>query len=106
MGKAFYEAGKQAVKSTLTNLCLNPSLTNVFQDAKHRPAGAAGGDISGVENAKTGSITDTLTREHRMTLDEAQLILNVKRNDGLEQTLKVSSPWVLSGTNLKRVLEL
>ncbi|KAF8744951.1 hypothetical protein AX14_012774 [Amanita brunnescens Koide BX004] len=71
VGKAFYEAGKQAVKN-----------------AKHRPAGAAGGDISGVENAKTGSITDTLTREHRMTLDEAQLILNVKRNDGLEQTLK------------------
>ena len=27
-----------------------------------------------------------------MTFDEAQLILNVKRNDGLEQTLKVSSP--------------
>ena len=52
----------------------------------------AGSDISGVENARTGSITDTLTREHRMTFDEAQLILNVKRNDGLEQTLKVSCP--------------
>ncbi|KAF8348078.1 Pam16-domain-containing protein, partial [Amanita rubescens] len=71
LGKAFYEAGKQAAKN-----------------AKHRPAGAAGSDISGVENAKTGSITDTLTREHRMTLDEAQLILNVKRSDGLEQMLK------------------
>lgn len=48
----------------------------------------AGGDIAGIEHAKTSSITDTLTREHRMTLDEAQLILNVKRGDAMEQVLK------------------
>ncbi|KAK2467766.1 hypothetical protein APHAL10511_000061 [Amanita phalloides] len=71
LGKAFFEAGKQAVKN-----------------AKHRPLGAAGSDIAGIENARTSSITDTLTREHRMTLDEANLILNVKRSDELEQVLK------------------
>lgn len=38
-------------------------------------AGAAG--MAG--NASTGnSITDSLTRAHRMTLDEARLILNLK----------------------------
>ena len=66
-----------------------------YPDAKHRPAGASGGDIAGIENAKTGSITDTLTREHRMTLDEAQLILNLKRDDALEQVLKVCLVWML-----------
>ncbi|KAF8622344.1 hypothetical protein AX15_007077 [Amanita polypyramis BW_CC] len=71
LGKAFFEAGRQAVKN-----------------AKHRPPGASGSDVAGIENAKTGSITDTLTREHRMTMDEAQLILNVKRNDEMEQILK------------------
>lgn len=70
LGKAFYEAGKQAVKN-----------------AKHRPQGASG-DAAGIENATTGSITDKLTREHRMTLDEAQLILNLKRDEGIEQVLK------------------
>ena len=48
-----------------------------------------GGDAAGVSNANTGSATDQLTRHHRMTLDEAQLILNIKRGDTLEQTLKV-----------------
>jgi hypothetical protein len=48
-----------------------------------------GGDVAGVGNATSGSITDNLTREHRMTLDEAQLILHVKRDDGLEAVLKV-----------------
>ncbi len=91
LGKAFYEAGRQAVKSTVSIVHFGSTDKNISLDAKHRPAGAAGNDISGVENAKTGSITDTLTREHRMTLDEAQLILNVKRSDGLEHMLKVYS---------------
>jgi import inner membrane translocase subunit TIM16 len=34
-------------------------------------------------------LTDKLTREHRMTLDEAHLILNTKREEGIEQILKV-----------------
>ncbi|TFK53675.1 hypothetical protein OE88DRAFT_1269780 [Heliocybe sulcata] len=68
LGKAFYEAGRQAVKN-----------------AKHRPQGAIGGvDAAGVGNATSGSITDRLTRDHRMTLDEAQLILNVKRGETME----------------------
>lgn len=47
-----------------------------------------GGDVAGVGHATSGSVTDNLTREHRITLDEAQLILNVKRDDELEKILK------------------
>ncbi|ESK88456.1 mitochondrial import inner membrane translocase subunit tim16 [Moniliophthora roreri MCA 2997] len=71
LGKAFLEAGRQAVKN-----------------AKHRPQGAiVGGDVAGVANANTGSMTDQLTRQHRMTLDEAHLILNVKRGEEMEKVL-------------------
>ena len=48
-----------------------------------------GSDVAGVGNATTGSVTDKLTREHRMTLDEAHLILNAKREDSLEHILRV-----------------
>lgn len=48
-----------------------------------------GNDVAGVGNATSGSVTDNLTRQHRMTLDEAQLILNVKRSDDMEKILKV-----------------
>ena len=48
-----------------------------------------GADISGIRNATSGSITDKLTREHRMTLDEARLILNVKKEEPLEKILQV-----------------
>ena len=58
-------------------------------DAKYRPPGAAGGDVAGVGNATTGSLTDRLTREHRMTADEARLILNVKKEDSVEKILQV-----------------
>ncbi|KAG6842119.1 hypothetical protein C0991_002773, partial [Blastosporella zonata] len=71
LGKAFFEAGRQAVKN-----------------AKHSPQGALGGDVAGVGSATSGSATDQLTRQHRMTLDEANLILNVKREDSVEQVLK------------------
>ncbi|KIM69313.1 hypothetical protein SCLCIDRAFT_1208713 [Scleroderma citrinum Foug A] len=70
-GKALYEAGKQAVKN-----------------AKHSPQGGIGSDITGVRNATSTSATDTLTREHRMTLDEAHLILNAKRGVVMEEILK------------------
>ncbi|KAL4074072.1 protein transporter [Scleroderma citrinum] len=70
-GKAFYEAGKQAVKN-----------------AKHSPQGGIGSDITGVRNATSTSATDMLTREHRMTLDEAHLILNAKRGEVMEEILK------------------
>jgi len=68
-GKALLEAGRQAAKN-----------------AKHRPQGAI--DAAGVGNATTGSATDKLTREHRMTLDEAHLILNSKHIDNLEHILR------------------
>lgn len=65
-------------------------LVVAFVDAKHRPQVAGGSDIAGVGNATTGSLTDKLTREHRMTLDEAHLILNTKRTQTLEDVLRVS----------------
>ena len=58
-------------------------------DAQHRPQGAMLGDAAGVGNATSGSITDRLTREHRMTLDEARLILNAKRDEAMEHVLRV-----------------
>ena len=58
-------------------------------DAKHRPHGAIGSEVEGVGNATTGSATDKLTREHRMTLDEAHLILNAKRGEAVERILQV-----------------
>ena len=58
-------------------------------DAQHRPAGMLGGDAEGVGNAVSGSRTDQLTRNHRMTLDEAHLILNLKRESTLEAVKQV-----------------
>jgi len=68
-GKALYAAGTQAIKN-----------------AQHRPD-ALSSDVVGVGKATSGSLTDKLTREHRLTLDEAHLILNTKKEDGLEQIL-------------------
>lgn len=50
-------------------------------------------------NATSGSITDKLTREHQLTVDEARLILNVKKDDPIEAVLKVRSVF-LSGRPL------
>ncbi|KAF9531586.1 Pam16-domain-containing protein [Crepidotus variabilis] len=71
LGKAFWEAGRQAVKN-----------------AKSAPQAAMGTDAAGVGHASSGSPTDQLTRQHRMTLDEAQLILNTKREGTLETVMK------------------
>ena len=45
----------------------------------------------GVGKATSGSITDKLTRDHRLTLDEAHMILNTKKEDPLEQIRAVSA---------------
>lgn len=59
-------------------------------DAKHSPQGAMGSEsVAGVGGATSGSATDQLTRAHRMTLDEAHLILNVKRGEEMEKVLQV-----------------
>lgn len=50
-----------------------------------------GGDAAGVGHANSTSPTDQLTRHHRMTVDEAQLILNVKSGDSMEQVMKVNT---------------
>ncbi|KAK7057278.1 Pam16-domain-containing protein [Favolaschia claudopus] len=71
LGKAFAEAGRQAVKN-----------------AKTSPQGVLGGDASGVGNATSASRTDQLTRQHRMTLDEAHLILNVKNGEQIEKVMQ------------------
>ncbi|EJD52762.1 hypothetical protein AURDEDRAFT_55814, partial [Auricularia subglabra TFB-10046 SS5] len=70
LAKAFLEAGRQAVKN-----------------AKHRPQGGVG-DAAGVTTARSGSVTDRLTREHLMTMDEAHLILNVKRGEPMEKIIR------------------
>lgn len=67
----------------------------LFQDAQARPEAITGGDVAGMRNATSGSITDKLTREHRMTFDEACLILNVKKDDPMERILQVRIPHVL-----------
>lgn len=64
------------------------TLTKACTDAKSAPA-AMGSDVAGVRNAKSGSPTDQLTREHRLTLDEAHLILNTQREDSMERILEV-----------------
>jgi len=59
-------------------------------DAKNRPE-ALGSDVVGVGKATSGSLTDKLTREHRLTLDEAHMILNAKKEEPLGQILSVSA---------------
>ncbi|KAJ4468184.1 hypothetical protein J3R30DRAFT_1682557 [Lentinula aciculospora] len=71
LGKAFFEAGRQAAKN-----------------ARAPTPGSLGNDVAGVGHASSSSITDQLTRQHRMTLDEAHLILNVKRGEEMENVLK------------------
>ncbi|CAG7850651.1 SubName: Full=Uncharacterized protein {ECO:0000313/EMBL:CCA68322.1} [Serendipita indica DSM 11827] len=70
-GKALYEAGRQA-----------------YKNAQHRPVLAAGGEAAGVQNATSMSLTDKLTREHKMTADEARMILNVGKDEGIEAMMK------------------
>jgi hypothetical protein len=90
-GKALYAAGTQAIKSILPLDRARDKIAYVSCiDAKHRPD-ALSSDVVGVGKATSGSLTDKLTREHRLTLDEAHLILNTKKEDGLEQILVVSA---------------
>lgn len=66
-------------------------LINLSLDAKYRPI-AEEGSAAGMSNATTGSPTDMLTRQHRMTVDEAMLILNLKRGEtSSERVLQVRS---------------
>jgi mitochondrial import inner membrane translocase subunit TIM16 len=43
-------------------------------------------------NATSGSTTDQMTRTHRITLDEAHLILNVKQGEPMERIMQVREP--------------
>ncbi|KZO98920.1 hypothetical protein CALVIDRAFT_427375 [Calocera viscosa TUFC12733] len=71
LGKAFWEAGRQAVKN-----------------AQYTPSAGMVGDVAGVSGATSGSVTDVLTRQHRMTLDEAHLILNTRKADPIPTVLQ------------------
>lgn len=66
------------------------SNVHVSLDAKYRPE-AVSGDVAGMQTATSGSLTDRLTREHRMSMDEARLILNMKKEDSAERMLQVAS---------------
>ena len=81
VGKAFVEAGRQAVRNAR---------------AGRVEAGAAG--MAG--NTSTGnSITDGLTRAHRMTLDEARMILNLKTAGEAEREALLKNYEHLFATN-------
>ncbi|KDN50386.1 hypothetical protein K437DRAFT_65935 [Tilletiaria anomala UBC 951] len=64
VGRAFLEAGRQAAR-------------NARAGQMEAAAGAAGAG-AGAGGAGGGSITDQITRAHRMTMDEAKMILNFK----------------------------
>lgn len=66
LGKAFVEAGRQAGR----NLRATPESANATAGARPGQGGAA--------DAKS----DQLTRTHRMTVEEARMILNVKAPEG------------------------
>ncbi|CDZ98237.1 Uncharacterized conserved protein [Phaffia rhodozyma] len=72
LGRAFYEAGRQAYKNT-----------------QYKPAEAATGEEGASAVDKDGNTNSTttagLTRSLKMTLSEAQLILNVKDEDSLDK---------------------
>lgn len=76
-------------KVRVPHISAQPPNLIFYTDAKASPAGAMGNDASGIGNANTGSPTDQLTRSHRMTVDEANLILNAKKGDSIEQIFKV-----------------
>lgn len=60
---------------------------HLLLDAKYRPTGELG-SAAGMQNATSGSPTDMLTRQHRMTVDEAMLILNLKRGESSAEKIK------------------
>ncbi|KAJ9108313.1 hypothetical protein QFC20_003474 [Naganishia adeliensis] len=70
LGRAFAEAGRQAVRN-----------------AKYRPEGADNTDPAGAAGG-AGNSTQKLTSDMRMTMDEACLILNVKKDTPLEAVTK------------------
>ncbi|GHJ89683.1 hypothetical protein NliqN6_6085 [Naganishia liquefaciens] len=71
LGRAFAEAGRQAVRN-----------------AKYRPEGADNAEPTGADGSGTGNSTQKLTSDLKMTMDEACLILNVKKDTPLEQVTK------------------
>ena len=80
--------GRQASRQKWTvSPCRSAAYTygdhSLFADAKHRPA-ITSSDAVGVNNATSQSLTDRLTREHRMTVDEARMILNVRPQDSVD----------------------
>ncbi|TRM69631.1 hypothetical protein BD626DRAFT_474812 [Schizophyllum amplum] len=74
--------------SVILGRALRAGAQQAVKNAKYSPQAVAGGDVAGLKNATSQSMTDQLTRQHRMTLDEAELILNVKREAEMEQVMK------------------
>lgn len=111
-GRAMYEAGRQAYKSASVDLLLGAASTLAFSareldlstsadpsqrlalrsDTQYRPENPqAGGEEGGAAADGSGSPSTTagITRSLRMTLQEAQLILNVKEGETAEKLREV-----------------
>lgn len=70
----------------------------MFLDAKYRPEGADNTEQAGGAAGGAGNSTQKLTSDLKMTMDEACLILNVKKDSPMETVLKVclaSLPHIL-----------
>jgi hypothetical protein len=76
--------------SRLYSLMLASILLTYRVDTQYKPEGVAGTEPGSTEAAGNPSSTAGLTRMQRMTLSEAQMILNVKDEDTLEKVKQVS----------------
>src|SRR5258706_4840845 len=75
-----------------------------FADAKHRPS-IASSDAVGVNNATSQSLTDRLTREHRMIPDEERRILNVRPQDRMDILAQVRHSMPFSSILLSTTVQ-
>lgn len=88
------EAGRQAVASEfIRGVHLHDAVLNLEDsvDARHKPEGVADSGKAGGGSGKTQNLSSSLG----MSVEEAQLILNVKKGDSMEKILEVSI-WMYS----------
>jgi hypothetical protein len=75
-----------SVSPVALRYCTNSWMNLV--DARHKPEGMADSGKAGGGGGKT----QNLSSAHGMSIEEAQLILNVKKGDSMERILEVSRP--------------
>lgn len=71
-------------------------------DFKHKPEAVQASASSG----GAGSSKSQITNQMQMSLDEAHLILNVKKDDPMEIIQKVRGVWLLRRVGRQRVRSL